>query len=189
MDISILSQDLEEVKKLEPAKTETRGRHKLGCSCEKCTKKREIKELEKNSKSSNDYQSFDDSNIFDDSLDFDNLMNEFDQTLPETENDNSGDTAHKFEQKESVKTASISGMMLLTVIDLAAPVIMIKIFSMFDAKYKNVDANDIRLDKSEKEDLREMADLIAKEYVNMNPLTLFAVSIGATYSLKIKSSV
>ena len=178
-----------EIKPVE--KVEKRGRHKLSCQCEKCEARKNIKKMESEYKKETTIEEKTVENDSDDFTDFEAAMNQFNDTINESDLDTETTTEKQIsdQNKETLKPASVSGMMMLTVIDLAAPVLMLKIFGFFDDKYKDVDVRNVRMDKEEKKDLEELADIIAKEYISMHPLTLFAVSLGAVYYSKISAEI
>jgi hypothetical protein len=89
---------------------------------------------------------------------------------------------------EEKRRGKISGLILLTVIDAIAPILLLKVASMLNAKFKKVDVQKIRLTQDEKNDLSEIADEVAAT-IDANPLLLLSISLGGIYMAKITSEI
>lgn len=176
-------------------KKETRGRHKKNCNCDKCVSRYGVRDENGNSvntpqepkekqtfNSSASNPTFDVEMNVDDA--FDNAISTFKNSGKQEQNGND-QSQRDFEYQERT-TTQISGLMLLTIIDMVAPFLMVKIFGFFDKKYAKVDTLDMKLDAAEKKDLEEVADIVAKEYVNMSPSVLLVVCLGSLYFTKMQ---
>jgi hypothetical protein len=152
------------------------GKHKKTCLCEICDKGEVKPPKEKKTESAK--------SSFDDAISEMN-QNKPDQIPLEQGELNLGDT----QNAEPINAAQISGVMMLTIIDFAAPFVIVKMMSLFSPKYKDINLQKIKLDHQEKKELEEIADLVAKEYVNMSPIMLLTLGLGAIYFSKIQIQV
>ena len=76
----------------------------------------------------------------------------------------------------------MSGAMFLALIDSVLPRGVVAVGRMFDKRADNFSYRDIKMSKEEKEDHIEMADQIAKMYLDgINPIVFFVASIGMIY--------
>ena len=89
---------------------------------------------------------------------------------------------------EEKRRGKISGLILLTVIDAIAPILLIKAASLINSKFKKINPQKIRLTQEEKNDLSEIADEVAAT-IDANPLLLLSISLGGIYMAKITSAI
>lgn len=89
---------------------------------------------------------------------------------------------------EEKRRGKISGLILLTVIDAIAPILLIKAASFINSKFKKINPQKIRLTQEEKNDLSEIADEVAAT-IDANPLLLLSISLGGIYMAKITSEI
>jgi hypothetical protein len=89
---------------------------------------------------------------------------------------------------EEKRRGKISGLILLTVIDAIAPILLIKAASLINSKFKKINPQKIRLTQEEKNDLSEIADEVAAT-IDANPLLLLSISLGGIYMAKITSEI
>ncbi len=80
----------------------------------------------------------------------------------------------------------VNGSMLLIVMDAMMPFALVKIISFFNEDAKKIDRKKLKLDKDEKEELKELANEVAKYvFSGMNPIAAFFVVCSAIYYNKI----
>ena len=89
---------------------------------------------------------------------------------------------------EEKRRGKISGLILLTVIDAIAPILLIKAASLINSKFKKINPQKIRLTQEEKNDLSEIADEVAAT-IDANPLILLSISLGGIYMAKITNEI
>lgn len=112
----------------------------------------------------------------------DDIINQHNQQQPPEE------LSQPAAQIEEKRKGKISGLILLTVIDAIAPILLLKVASMINSKFKKVNVQKIRLTQDEKESLSEIADEVAA-MIDTNPVLLLSLSLGGIYSAKITSEI
>ncbi len=177
----IIEQPIIEQPIIEPIKpTEKRGRHKKDCTCDKCIERKSKKELkpegEKYDLSKPDHMEK-----------MLNELNDIEKNTPKTEQTTTA-TNIEGEQVAEKVTLLIDGYMLLIITDTIFPLGI----SFFMKKFlkKDVSVKDIKLTAEEFTKLEPIADKTA-EYLslNMNPLLVFALSVGSIYFAKVIENV
>lgn len=160
---------------------EKRGRHKLGCACEKCVQKRSATGKT-------------------------NLGAPTNGTATKTAEQQLEDDLKGYERREVVVTniggvpqvqpvapklditKFISGALFLLVLDAAFPPIVKYGFGMVEPKYrriKNSSLDKLKLDKTERELLEPSANELVKYlFADANPILIFFMGAGALYSSK-----
>ena len=92
-------------------------------------------------------------------------------------------TAPAPEQKLPEATVILNGYMVLVIADFVIPSIISIALPMFSGY--TIDTKRLKLDKDEKRELKPFADEAAKSLVlNMSPLQLFLICLGAMYTEK-----
>jgi DNA polymerase III alpha subunit (gram-positive type) len=162
------------------AKSETRGRHKLGCDCLKCQAKRngETKPTETKDGATvkEPKQKTVASNISIDENDFNSIVGQYEAYKPENVVNNTTT------QPEGFKVV-ISGYVFLMCLDAILPRAFIKVFKMFDKKAQSIDVKKIKLTKDQIKGLEPMADKVAGNlFANMPPLPALIVSMSFMYA-------
>lgn len=85
-------------------------------------------------------------------------------------------------------TINISGFMLLTLCDIVAPPLFLKVADMAGIKPKGITVRDLHLTLEEKKDIDPIAAEVSRMiFENSNPLYAFAIIMMVTYSGKILS--
>lgn len=80
----------------------------------------------------------------------------------------------------------ITGALLLVVMDAVLPTLLLKVATVIDPKYKNVNKKLLKLDNDEKKSLEPLAnELIKTLFVNINPVTAFFVCSTIIYGSKL----
>jgi hypothetical protein len=157
-------------------KTETRGRHKKDCTCERCLAKKGIASPASTASSAGSFESgrsISDSNPL--NLDeFKKVEGVNQSSAPEQVN------AGKF----------ITGGLLLICIDALMPATIIKVLSIFDKDLKTIKTKEIKLSSEQIEDLEPLANEAVKGIVmTMSPMSAFMTAMLMVYAGNTMSAV
>ncbi len=156
-------------------KVEKRGRHKLECTCEKCTAKREGKPAGEQTQAKPRK---------DGSASLDSATSAYKKVAAPVQG------SPQDPKKDYVDLSQyISGALLLIAIDSVMPSLMCTVLSWFmGSKYKYADKKLLKLTPTEKKELEPLADQIVKLLFGMvHPAVAFAVTLGIMYAGKIMS--
>lgn len=165
---------------VEEIKTETRGRHKKDCTCERCLAKKGISQDRVNTASPaipagsfESGRSISDSNPL--NLDeFRKVEGVNQSSTPEQVN------AGKF----------ITGGLLLICVDALMPATIIKVLSIFDKDLKTIKTKEIKLSSEQIEDLEPLANEAVKGIVmTMSPMSAFLTALMMVYAGNTMSAV
>jgi len=181
--IENLAQQIDEVninteKIIEP-KSETRGRHKLDCECEKCKlKKGQTQNADTKEKINPVKKETAKSNVIVEETDFNKIVSEYETYKPENV---VGANNQPIQQQQGFKIL-ISGYVFLMCLDAIIPRAFIKIFKIFNKKAQKLDVKKIKLTKEQLKSLEPMADQVAQHlFGNMPPLPALIVSMSFMY--------
>jgi len=96
----------------------------------------------------------------------------------------------KKRQQATPETQQISGEMLLNLINLIVPIATTFLYGMVDERAKKVDPANLKLDKGEKDELRESADHVAKEVIgDTNPIWIFGIGLLTIFATKLQAEI
>lgn len=166
-------------------KKETRGRKKLTEEEKKEKRNERDRKRREANKNTNTNEEKKESKVTQKSID--DILNEHNKTVAETI-EASTEQEQETEENKHVNTKKISGVILLTVIDVFFPLLIVKIGGMFSKKIKQVDFRKLKLTDEEKQDLSEIADEVAM-LIEMNPILLFSISVGGVYFSKLATEI
>ncbi len=174
-------------------KKERRGRHPKGCDCGRCVWSKKpvepVEPVEPKPVEPAEPKQVDTTPvepIGDGLSELDKAIFEYNEQpeIKETASDESTPATEHIPPPPENNAIHISGTVLLGVIDLFFPVVMVKIWSFFNPKASKIDTSKMKMTADEKSELKELADMVAAEYVKLSPLTMFTISIGVIYYTK-----
>lgn len=150
-------------------KTETRGRHKKECTCEKCeaTRARKTKKAE---------TPFNESEYTEQKAHKD-LFGEVKQ--PQTQQPQTQQPKHDASQ-------FVTGFMLMAVIDAVFPSAIKAGLSFYKPEFKRLKEDALRLTDKEKKEMEPLAHEMVKILLSdVSPVTFFVIALGALYGSKV----
>lgn len=164
---------------VEEIKTETRGRHKKECTCEKCLAKKGIASPASPANPASPAGTFESGRSISDSNPLN--LDEF----KKVEGVNQSSTP---EQVNAGKF--ITGGLMLICVDALMPATIIKVLSIFDKDLKTIKTKEIKLSSEQIEDLEPLANEAVKGIVmTMSPMSAFLTALMMVYAGNTMSAV
>ena len=164
---------------VEEIKTETRGRHKKDCTCERCLTKKGIASPASPANPASPAGSFESGRSISDSNPLN--LDEF----KKVEGVNQSSTP---EQVNAGKF--ITGGLMLICVDALLPATIIKVLSIFDKDLKTIKTKEIKLSSEQIEDLEPLANEAVKGIVmTMSPMSAFLTALMMVYAGNTMSAV
>lgn len=156
-------------KQIDEPKTETRGRHRKDCDCEKCEAKRGNQSSTINNPILHTPTEPTLISPTTNPLDFSEYKDATINPTPENP-----------QQFEAAKF--ISGSLFLMMLDVACPQMIKWLAGMVNADYKSVNIKDLKLSSDQSKDLEPLADAAVKElFKTLSPTTAFFVAVSLMY--------
>lgn len=90
------------------------------------------------------------------------------------------------DEKRTIKTDSVlTGMMLITIIDLIFPLVVTVMHNKFSKKVK-IKVNDIKMSKTQQNQISDLADQVVQQLdIQANPVHMFFISLAGIYGLNV----
>lgn len=93
-------------------------------------------------------------------------------------------------KKREAQETKITGMMLLSFINIFVPGLIVTVYGFIDKRAKQISPEDLTLTHSEKLELEESADEVAKMlFADLNPIYLFTFGLLAAFGSKLQAEL